>query len=64
LILKRDYEILNHCIQFTEEGKMIALYNPKDFMQVASKKDRGFGFSDDSASSSDEGRSTNHNDEQ
>jgi len=43
---------------------MIALYNPKDFMQVASKKDRGFGFSDDSASSSDEGRSTNHNDEQ
>lgn len=33
IILKRDFEILNHCIAFDSNGKMFIKYNPKQMIR-------------------------------
>jgi hypothetical protein len=49
IILKRDFEILNCCIQFDSSGKMHIRYNPKQMMRHSGVR----GNSADSSANSD-----------
>ena len=46
--MKRDYEILNHCISFDENGKIHVKYDPKKMMRESGV--RGNSVDDDDSS--------------
>ncbi len=53
IILKRDFEILNHCIAFDENDKMLIRYNPKQMIRQSGV--RGNSTDDDKSSKSSSG---------
>ena len=50
IILKRDFEILNHCISFDQNEKMVIKYNPKQMIRQSGV--RGNSADDDNSSKS------------